>query len=55
MRDAVSRETHAAWRPAADDPDQVARLQGQGTTRVSDLLPDPMPSCALRRAIVAAG
>ena len=39
MRDAVPRETHAAWKPAADRPDPIALLEEQGKSRITDLLP----------------
>jgi uncharacterized protein (DUF2252 family) len=39
LRDAVPREAHATWQPAADRPDPVAQLQEQGKTRITDLLP----------------
>ncbi len=39
MRDAVPRESHAAWKPAPDRPDPIAQLEEQGKSRITDLLP----------------
>ena len=39
LRDAVPREAHAEWKPAADRPDPVAQLAEQGKSRITDLLP----------------
>ena len=39
MRDAVPREAHATWTPAADRADPIAQLQEQGKSRITDLLP----------------
>ena len=38
-RSAVSRSSHADWRPAKDRPDPVHVLEQQAATRVSELIP----------------
>ena len=35
----TSRESHAAWEPAADRPDPIALLEEQARSRVADLVP----------------
>src|ERR1700722_7773049 len=38
-RDTAPRESHAAFEPRPGRPDPVALLEGQGTTRVPELVP----------------
>jgi uncharacterized protein (DUF2252 family) len=38
-REKVSHEAHGAWEPPPDRPDPVGILEGQGVTRVQELLP----------------
>jgi uncharacterized protein (DUF2252 family) len=39
LRDAVPREAHATFAPAANRPDPIAQLEEQGKSRITDLLP----------------
>jgi uncharacterized protein (DUF2252 family) len=38
-RDRAPRESHAAWKPAADRPDPVSLLEAQAVTRLPELVP----------------